>query len=234
MEQTDRVSEIAYRFEQLILSGKLAPGDQLPSERDISIQMEVSRSVVREALGRLASFGLVRSTRGSGTKVERPNGRLITLGYKRLLHGADLHLLDLSAVRMPLETTIATLAAVKRTEAHLARMEQAQKVMSKPRRSLEDLIKADLYFHATLADATGNAVFNIILSPMQELLIESRRRTLGRFGSEPAYLGHAEILEAVRAREPKAAEEAMRRHIEANIQHLRADLTESGEYLPEP
>jgi GntR family transcriptional repressor for pyruvate dehydrogenase complex len=220
MSRVDRVTEIAEGLERSILSGELAPGDLLPSEREISARMGVSRSVVREALGRLASLGLVRSVHGSGTRVEVPSGRPITVGYQRLLGQGEFRLEDLAAVRLPLETTIASLAAARRGEAHLARMEETQGVLGDPGRPLEAHVKADLAFHAALADATGNPLFGLVLAPMQELLIESRRRTLGRYGAELAREHHARILEAVRARDAGAASLAMRAHIEANFRHL--------------
>ena len=85
MAGADRVSELVVHFEQQILSGTLAPGDLLPSERSLSVELGVSRSVVREALGRLASMGLVRSQHGSGTRVEVPSGQQVTAAYQRLL-----------------------------------------------------------------------------------------------------------------------------------------------------
>jgi DNA-binding FadR family transcriptional regulator len=220
MSRTDHVSQIAGWLERAILSGEFQPGDLLPSERDISTRLGVSRSVVREALGRLASLGLVRSVHGSGTRVEAPSSRQVTVGYQRLLARPDFRLEDLAAVRLPLETAIAALAAGRRTEEDLARLEKAQKVLGSPRRSLEAHAQADLDFHAALADATGNPLFQVVLAPIQQLLIASRRRTLGRYGSEIAHRHHARILEAVRARDGAAAARAMREHIEANFQHL--------------
>ena len=82
MAAIDQASRIAERLERDILAGKFAPGDLLPSERDISAQLGVSRNVVREALGRLASLGLVRRAHGSGTRVEPPSGRAVVLGYR--------------------------------------------------------------------------------------------------------------------------------------------------------
>src|SRR5690242_6839329 len=106
MSRTDTVTQLADALEQAILSGELKPGDLLPSEREISSQRGVSRSVVREALGRLASLGLVRSVHGSGTRVEAPSSRPVTVGYRRLLTRPGFRLEDLAAVRLPLETTI--------------------------------------------------------------------------------------------------------------------------------
>src|SRR4051812_1671007 len=101
MPTTDRVSEISQVYERMILAGALSPGDLLPSEREISARMGVSRTVVREALGRLASLGLVRSVHGSGTRVAVPTSRAVTVGYQRLLIRTDYRLEDLAAVRLP-------------------------------------------------------------------------------------------------------------------------------------
>jgi GntR family transcriptional repressor for pyruvate dehydrogenase complex len=220
MSRTDHVTRIAGHFERAILSGRLEPGDLLPSERDISEQMGVSRSVVREALGRLASLGLVSSRHGSGTRVAEPSTRPVTLGYRRLLARPGVRWQDLAAVRLPLETAIAAQAAAHRTAEHLERLARAQAVLGDSERPLEQHIRADLDFHAALADATYNPLFCTVLAPIQELLIESRRRTLGRYGAALAHEHHAVILAAVEAGDSAAAAEAMRRHLEANLEQL--------------
>jgi GntR family transcriptional repressor for pyruvate dehydrogenase complex len=220
MANADRVAVVVRHFEQAILSGQLAPGDLLPAERSISDDMKISRSVVREALGRLASMGLVRSVHGSGTRVEAPSPRPIAEGYQRLLRQGQFDLAHLAQVRLPLETTIAHLAARFRTEEQLARLDQAQAVLGDPAAGLDTHIRADLDFHAVLAEASGNPLFGVVLAPMQELLIQSRRRTLAQHGSRLAWEHHGVILAAVRAGDPVAAEAAMRRHLETNAEHL--------------
>src|SRR5262249_36106976 len=156
-----RVSQLAEHFERAILAGELAAGELLPSERELSAKMGVSRSVVREALGRLASLGLVKSVHGSGTRVEAADTHQLTVGYQRLLARTDYKLDALSAVRLPLETAIAGAAALRRSDDHLARLEKTQKVLGNPRRSLEAHVRADLDFHAVLAEATGNPLFQV-------------------------------------------------------------------------
>src|SRR5438105_7720627 len=156
MPSADRVAEVVRHLEQRILSGQLAAGDRVPSERELSAEMGVSRSVVREALGRLASMGLVRSVHGSGTRVEAPSGKPITTGYQILLRRGEVRLADVAAVRLPLETAIAAEAARRRTDEHLARLDEAQRALADPHGTLEAHVKADLEFHAVLAGATGN------------------------------------------------------------------------------
>ena len=222
----NRVEELVAHFERRILSGELAPGDLLPAERVISAEMAVSRSVVREAIGRLASLGLVRSVHGSGTRVEAATGRPITQGFQRLLRRADVDLAHLAEVRLPLETAIAGFAARHRSDEQLAKMERTQKVLARAGASLEAHVGADLEFHALLAEASGNPLFGLVLAPIQELLIESRKRTLGKHGAPLALEHHAAILDAVRRRDEPAAVEAMRRHLQVNERHL---AQESGE-----
>jgi GntR family transcriptional repressor for pyruvate dehydrogenase complex len=223
MPTADRVREVVAHLEQRILSGQLAPGDKVPPERELSAALGVSRSVVREAIGRLASMGLVHSVHGSGTRVEAPNGRPITAGYQRLLRQGEFDLAHLAEVRLPLESAIAALAAKHRTDDHLARLAAAQKALANARAGLDAHVRADLDFHAVLAEASGNPLFGIVLAPIQELLIESRRRTLGRHGSALAHRHHAAILAAVEVGDAEAAALAMRAHLEANFQHLHDD-----------
>jgi DNA-binding FadR family transcriptional regulator len=220
MASADRVSEVVRHLEQRILSGELGPGDLLPSEREISANLGVSRSVVREALGRLASLGLLNSVHGSGTRVAVPDGRPISVGYRHLLRHGELDLRHLAEVRLPLETAIAALAARHRSDDHLDRLGAAQAALADVRATLDAHVEADLTFHAVLAEASGNPLFGVVLAPIQELLIESRRRTLGRHGALLAHGHHAAILRAVAAQDPDESARAMRHHLEANFQHL--------------
>ncbi|MCE9605772.1 MAG: FadR family transcriptional regulator [Planctomycetia bacterium] len=216
----DRVAEITTHLEQLILSGTLKPDDRLPPERDLAEQWNVSRSVVREAIGRLAGVGLVRSRQGSGTRIGAPDGSHQLLNYQWLLKQGLIRLDHLSTARLPLETTIAALAAEHRTAEQLKRLEAEQRILHSGQASLKAHVEADMRFHAILAEATGNPIFQLILAPIQELLIESRRRTLGRYGTQLAYDHHAKILAAVRKQDPAAARKAMHEHIATNSQHL--------------
>lgn len=217
---TDRVAEITAHLERMILSGKLRTDDRLPPERELAEQWDVSRSVVREAIGRLAALGLVRSRQGSGTRIAAPDGSHQLLNYEWMLKQGLVRLEHLSAVRLPLETTIAALAAEHRTDAHLRELAKTQRALGSEKHALKTHVEADVRFHAVLCEASQNPLFQIILAPIQEQLIESRRRTLGRYGTKWAFEHHAKILAAVERRNAAAAREAMREHIMANSYHL--------------
>jgi DNA-binding FadR family transcriptional regulator len=217
---SDRVAAVTAQLEELILSQGLKPGDKLPAERDLSARLEVSRSVVREAMGRLQSVGRIVSRHGSGSRVAAPSGRQVTAGYEWLLKHQTIRLEDLAEVRLPLETAIVAQAVLHRTPEQLAALTATQLVLSSPERTLEEQIAADIEFHSILADATGNPIFTMVLRPIQQLLIESRRRTLGEFGAQLAHEHHARILQAVAAQDAAAAVAAMRFHLEVNRDQL--------------
>jgi DNA-binding FadR family transcriptional regulator len=217
---TDRVSDVTRRLEQAILSGELADGDFLPAERRLSEHYGVSRSVIREALGRLNSLGLIEIRHGSGSRVVPPSGREISVGYERMLRNTDAGLDDLAVVRMALETAIASLAAVHRTDGHLGRLAATQRVLANPRRSLAAHVKADAEFHAILAEATGNRFFPLVLAPIHDRLTDSRLKTLRQYGAHIAHEHHDKVLEAVREQDPAAAASAMREHLTVNSRHL--------------
>lgn len=220
MTGSDRVAIVVAELEQMILRDGLQPGERLPTERELSTRLQVSRSVVREAIKRLQSLGRVSSLQGSGTRVASPSGEQVAAGYRWLLQHSVLQLEQLAAVRMPLETAIAALAAEHRSFSHLDRLAMAQTKLLGGEPDLEMQVAADVEFHSILADATGNPIFQLILGPIQDLLIESRRRTIRHFSAQLAFDHHQRILEAVRDQRPDAARQAMADHLRTNAEHL--------------
>ncbi len=223
----DHVTLVAEHFQRAILGGTLAPGDRLPAERAISARMKVSRSVVREALNRLASLGLVTSRHGSGTRVTAPSGAPVKIGMQQLLTRADFKLHYLAEIRLPLETSMAALAARHRTAEHLVLLDETQRQLGDARQGLDAHIAADMAFHATLAEASGNPLFPLVLEPFHQLLIATRQRTMGRFGTSYAFEHHGRILNAVRNQDPEQAAHWMRVHLEASVQQLQENPVKS-------
>ncbi len=222
MAATDRVGGVVQHIESSIFSGELGPGDRLPAERQLSEQLGVSRSVVREALGRLATVGLIESRQGSGTRVAVPTDQPIVTGFRRLLHSGEFRLEHLRQVRTPLEVTIVRLASQHRTESHLAALQAQYEIVCNPELTLAENVTADLEFHAILARASGNPLMEMVLRPLllgpiQELIIETRQSKLGRYDVELAEKEHGQILAAVRAQDADAAEAALLAHIENSV-----------------
>ncbi|HEY1066162.1 MAG TPA: FadR/GntR family transcriptional regulator, partial [Pirellulales bacterium] len=219
------VARVVTQLEDSILNGAYAPGDALPPERELAAQLGVSRSVLREALGQLANMGLITRLQGSGTRVASRSGDAVLAGYGRLLRTGAHSLEDLMVVRIPLETIMARLAAQHRTDAHIERLRVIQERFGDPTRALDDSVQADVDFHVELARASGNRIFEFVLKPIEQLLIESRRQTLTRDGIRGAWAEHEAIFDAVRRGDPNGAEAAMRFHL---MRITFADLPSPG------
>ena len=219
MPQDDLVTQTARKLEQDILSGGLAPGDLLPSEREISAEMGVSRSVVRERWAGWPAWAWSAASTAPGRASRRRAASCWPRGIRFFCGGAKsvFWTWPPCACRWRRPSPPRPPAAAPTTSSPPGRGPGGA---GQPARRPGAHVKADLAFHAILAEATGNPLFGIVLTPIQELLIESRRRTLGRHGAALAHDHHARILDAVRAGDPAAAAQAMRLHLEANIQHL--------------
>src|SRR3954454_7263744 len=205
-----RVFQVVHEIQDRIASGRYVPGQQIPPEREFCAALGVSRSVLREALSTLAGMGLVKTRQGSGTRIQPPSSRQVSESYERLLSRHDHHPEHLCAVRLPLETSIAALAAIHRTDEHLEGLRRTQRVLARPRQSIGKYTDADLEFHSILADASGNPMFEVVLAPIQGLLMEYRRRAVPRFGADVVLEHHGRILAAVEAGDAENASQCMR------------------------
>jgi DNA-binding FadR family transcriptional regulator len=231
MSSNERVLDVLDELQYQIASGRYAPGDRLPPERELSDSLDVSRGVVREALAMLAGMGLVKSRQGAGCYVEPPSGGQISAGYRRLLSDVN-HPQHLCAVRLSLETAIAGLAAVHRTDEDLEALQRTQEVLSNPRRSLDAHSRAAIDFHSRLCQASANPIFEIVLAPIHGLLLDYSRRAIPRHGSFTVFEQHGQILDAVRAGDADSASRLMIDHIQFVSKHIMDELHENGHQQP--
>lgn len=222
---TDRVKLDLMR---LIEADGLKAGDKLPSVDRLCEQFSVSRTVVREAIASLKAEGRLRSLRGSGVYVSTPSARMGGLAMFMAAPQDIGDVLDLMEFRMSIEVEAAGLAAERRTDIHLLRMEQA---MAQFRRHTGDkslATDADRAFHRAIADATGNNRFRLFVDEMGDRLIP--RRALGAsFTDEKAKADfldviqgeHQRIFNAISDRKADEARLAMRRHLEDGRRRYR-------------
>ena len=216
----DLVSDLTRQLERSILSGEYALGQRLPAERKLCEQLGVSRSVVREAIGRLTSAGLVQSRHGSGTRVTRPSSQQVAAGYKRLLGTSAKRLADLAVVRLSLETTMASLAAQHRKDEHLDRLRKTQKVLGNLRKPLAARAAPTLNFMRSWPRPLAMWSFHLSCADSRSVSGSSPqdagRIRLGTGSSTP----HADPRRG-RTPDALAAMDAMREHLAVNSQHLR-------------
>jgi GntR family transcriptional regulator, transcriptional repressor for pyruvate dehydrogenase complex len=208
---------VIQQLTRLIEEGVLEPGDQLPSERELSEELQVSRGTVREAVQFLGALGLVEVRHGSGTFVRlgtdpsklRDEWRDWTIRHAERIH-------DLLELRKGLEPFAAELAAQRAGEEQVAAMEHALKQME-PAVDSPDvtvLIQADLAFHHALCAAAGNAALSEFADALGEQLVRERG-VIWNLPGRPArsLVEHRAIYEAVRAGDPARARQAAYEHL---------------------
>jgi GntR family transcriptional repressor for pyruvate dehydrogenase complex len=222
VRRVDLVQEVVSRLRQEILTGQLTAETPLPSEGKLCLTLGVSRTVVREAMRILRAQGLVEVSQGRRPRVKPADPQDAVQALGTFLRRSEHSLLDLIEVRMPLETEIAALAAQRATPTHFAALEEAVRRMVRSQR-LDEQIAADIDFHNVLAEATGNAVFQLLMVTLAGLMRESRRLTLSRTGLDRANEGHRAVLAAVRQADADEARRAMCRHLSMAQEDLRGE-----------
>lgn len=222
--QTERLYEqIVNQIESRIVAGELKVGDQLPSERELAEQFTVSRIAVREAVKSLRQKGLVEILPGRGTFVTNatPGAVRHSLGMLMKFGSADGSS-SLVEVREILEPEIAARAATRITDELIAAMQNAVNIMETATASNDSdaFVEADLDFHIALAEGTQNPIILILINSIIDLLREQRKRTGNVSGGlARGQYHHKIILAAVIKRDPEAARQAMKNH----LQQVRED-----------
>lgn len=196
-----------------ILDEMIELGAELPSQGELCAKLGVSRTVIREAMRVLESQGLVEVSQGKRPRVLPANTQAVMDGLSTLMERSSVTLLDVLAVRRPVEIEAAILAAERATDGHLRQMREANEALARAQ-TIEEQILADMRFHNIIAEATGNPVFGIVLDVLAQFLFESRRQTLTQSGAKVALRHHQRLLTAIEERDlsktRQAAEDGMR------------------------
>lgn len=208
--------QIVDQIENAVLTGALKPGDQLPPERELAQQFGVSRTAVREAIKALREKGLVEAYPGRGTFVTDGTAQTVRDSLGRVARfGQAEGSSQLVEVREILEPEIAARAAARAEPKHLQALREAIAAMDAARDNAEAFIEADLDFHLALAEAAGNPIILTLIDSIVGLLREQRTRIFFvPGGPERGQAHHKRILDAVERRDPEAARQAMRAHLE--------------------
>ena len=194
--------------------GKLKRGDQLPPERELALQLGVSRPTVRAGLRSLVTMGILESRHGMGTFItDRPPA----LGSESLSLLAALHGFtadDMSVARRVLEVGATTLAAESATPAALAAMSEEVTGMFASLDNKAEFQVHDVRFHRAVAAASGNPVLAALVEMVSTLVNDhpdpgsERARDL-----KDAAQMHLRIYQAIRGRDAEAAGALMKEHL---------------------
>ena len=198
------------QIEAAILSGELPVGSRLGSERELMVQFGVSRPTVREALRMLQSMDLLEPSTGTrgGPVVRAPSAETLGRSFRTMLGTSALGIAELVEFRLLLDGSACELAALRHTDAQLEAMRQAvQRMHDAAGDRSETFAEADLAFHETVWEASGNPILVLSGQAVWGALRELMQRGLERGSdSEDDSIQHAsaridhELFEAIRDR----------------------------------
>jgi len=219
------VDQVSSQLRELILTGALPPGTKLPTEERIAQRFGVSRATVRESLRTLNAQSLVRTVRGGGggTFVTRPSIDNVSTAF-----GASLVMLaesnsvsfdELLEVRLLLEVQ-----AARRAAEHADSTADLEKTLQSATKDPIVQTRLDREFHSQVLSLSGNRLLYVCAQPVFAVLtqlIDPFARTPGMSAS--IHAAHTRIAQAIAARDPDMAAEAMGKHLE----HLRPTYQEA-------
>ena len=208
--------EVLKRLQRMIINGTYKVGEQLPSERELSEQFQVSRASIREALRVLEALGFLQSQVGScgGTIVQEVSIEALLNPFSEILANEQQVIIEMLEFRKLLETEIAKLAAERRSEHDLSIIEKSVYKMRADIASGGIGVEGDTAFHDSLAMAAHNTVFQKMLSLAKNLLIKTCQTTLKIEGQPGKSLkDHIKIFNAIKDGDAELSEELMLDHI---------------------
>ncbi|UVC16624.1 FadR/GntR family transcriptional regulator [Mesorhizobium onobrychidis] len=231
IERKPKLSEtVVAAIRKQLQGGGIQPGQKLPTEGQLTETFGVSRTVIREALAKLAADGLVEPRQGAGVFVtEHISTMFGTLAAD--MGSKDSIALNVLEVRLAIEIESAGLAAIRRNAAQEAAIQEAFFEFERLLLNSEPTGPADLAFHRAIASATNNPFYVEMLdvlgrraipcdvtSPWSTELAQSDAYQRGLQGE------HLVILNAIMTGDAESAREAMRAHLTASQQRYRERL----------
>lgn len=214
----------------LIDRGQLKPGDRLPAERELAVQIGVSRPSVRAGLRALAAMGVVFSRHGAGTFIRSgpPTLGSEPLSFLAALHGFTRD--EMFEARRVLEVGVAGLAAEHATGEHLATIAEEITGMFASLADPLAFLRHDIRFHRAVAAASGNPILASLVEMVSALFYEQRRKTAGRARDlrESAEM-HRTIYNALRLHDAQRARDMMNDHLVLAQQRQKLEAEEDEE-----
>jgi len=227
LAEPKKQSTTEWLFQEMIeriRSRRWAEGEAIPSERTLMEEFGVSRISVRETLSMLRALGVLETSHGRSSIVRRMDSEIIGRLFPLILSlEGEQSYEQIFEVRLALESQTAYLAAVRRTEEDVARLDELLSTLRiEVEEDLEQSIETDLAFHVQIARATGNPLFPVLLETLSGFVTyvqlmscrndpEKRHRALGY---------HESIAEAIRVSDPDRARTEMEAHLRSSADRM--------------
>ena len=215
--------QVADALSAEIRAARMVEGDRLPTEAALVGQFAVSRTVVREAVSRLKSLGLVESRQGSGVFVRR--AEFSPLSFDAGSAVSKQAVIQMVEVRRALETEVAALAAGRRTKADIKHIRQAISALDKAVKAGGDGVEEDVSYHRAIADAARNPFLISTLDYLRQFLHGATRVTRANEARRADFARqvqreHEAITQAITLGDIAKARQAAARHMDNAIKRI--------------
>jgi GntR family transcriptional repressor for pyruvate dehydrogenase complex len=220
---------VAAELERMILRGDYEIGGRLPSERELADQFGVGRSSMREALRLVEASGLLRIDHGRGVFVAATKKRPPTGDFElRVID--DVTVPELFEVRLAMEGESAGLAARRLTPPEADELQRIVAAAAEPSVGDEDFVTHDARVHRAIATASKNKLLLQIFESIEPLFFTYSYRVIQLPGRRVvAQYGHEQIVQAIVARRPRDARNAMVKHLREVQRDIVEHLEQSDE-----
>ena len=232
MPSSQRLSDVvATELENRILEGSLKAGDRLPAERELALELGVSRPSLRAALQSLVAKGLLITRHGGGTFVTDTMQAAFTDPWHQMLKDHPDIRGDMLEFRHMLEGQAARLAAERATEEDFERIRQCHGALERAfeEQDLALCIKTDVEFHQAIAEASHNVMIGHLSSSLHKVMEGHVQGNLEYLTARPELwaqlrVQHLAIWDAVRERRMELAGRAAHQHLEFVQMTMRENL----------
>ena len=205
--------ETADQLTQLIADGTTAELT-LPPERSLCEQLQVSRNVLREALASLEGLGVVELHGKTRTGIVA-RARAQMVARAPIVDLEREMVLDPMEVRLIVEPESAALAAARASDQAIAEIDRWVTLMAEGVARAERVVDYDAAFHVAVAGASGNHTLGQLVAALNDVVRHSREQSFRPADAATNALhDHRAVLDAIRARDPAGARDAMREHLE--------------------
>lgn len=221
--------QITERILQMIQDKELKPGDKLPPERELAAAIGVGRPALREALRALSLINVIEIRQGAGAYVTNLDTAQLVQHLNFVFSLDDSAIMDLFDARQIVEVGIIELAAQRIEDIEIVELEACLEKSVQTMHDPDAFLQADLELHLLLARIGRNPILFRFMESIQELGLVSRRRTGYLAGvTEQSAADHRQIVNALKARDPQLAREAMWQHLN-NVKKKLESLVEETE-----
>ena len=193
--------EVFHYLRTQVTSGSWQPGEKIPSERELGEQLGVSRVSVRAAVNRMIGIGLLNSRQGGGTYVTHMMDSVSLFEFRRIL-----------------ECETVGLAAIRASQEEILHLQEINHAMEEASDEAE-IARCDMEFHMGIAKASRNTLIYMVMDQFKDAFYAMFEKNIEALGKQGADV-HQEIITSMLVRDPEAAKQIMRQHLQ-NTERVR-------------